>query len=51
LDANDHKSGIGRIPTQKRMKYTPCPILKMSVNGASTVFGLAGWLFKALDSH
>jgi len=35
-----HKCGIGRLFREKREPQAPCPILNMSVNGASTIFGL-----------
>jgi len=44
LDADIHKWGIGCIDKQKREWHTPCPILKMSVSGASMIIGLASWL-------
>jgi hypothetical protein len=41
LVADIHKRGTGRLSQQKYNRNTLCPILEMSVNGASNIFGLA----------
>jgi len=46
-----HKQCIGRLYRLKEKQHAPCPIMKMSVNGASTIFGLAEWLIKARDGR
>jgi len=38
---NIHKWSIGCRLWQKQLQHTPCPILKMSVNRESTMFGVA----------
>jgi len=35
-----HNNSIDKLYTGKRKRDAPCPILKMSVNVASTIFGL-----------
>jgi len=35
-----HECGIGLLSRQKREPHAPCPILNMSVNRVSTIFGL-----------
>jgi len=35
-----HNIGIDNLYTQKRKQDTLCPILKLSINGASMIFGL-----------
>jgi len=35
---------ISCLNNQKQERYTACPILKMRVNGASTISGLASWV-------
>jgi hypothetical protein len=42
-----HTESIGRLYTQKRNQHTPTPIMKMNVNCASPIFGLASWLINA----
>jgi len=39
-----HKCGIGWLYRQKSEPHAPCPILKLSVNRASTIFGLVCWV-------
>jgi len=35
---------IGHLYRQKRMLHSPCPILTMSINRATMIFGLASWV-------
>jgi hypothetical protein len=50
LDEGIHNDGICHIYKQKRNWHTWCPILTMGVNTASTILGLASWLFQvAID--
>jgi hypothetical protein len=37
------KGIFGCVYRQNRLQYTPCPIMKMSVNGASTICGHTSW--------
>jgi len=39
-----HLSNIGSLYWQKQQRHTPCGILKMSVNAASTIFSFASWV-------
>jgi hypothetical protein len=41
LDADIDERDIDCINRQKRKQYSPGPSLKMSIDAASTVFGLA----------
>jgi len=41
LVAEIHLWDIGSLYWQKQQRHAPCSILKMSVNGASTIFGVA----------
>jgi len=41
-----HKGFFAGLYRQNRMQYPPCPIMKMSVNRASTIFGHASWDIK-----
>jgi hypothetical protein len=45
--ADIHLCDIGSLYWQKQQQNAPCSILKMSVNGASTVLGLAYFVIKA----
>jgi hypothetical protein len=47
LVADIHLFDIGSLYWQKQQRNAPCSILKMSVNGASTVLGLAYFVIKA----
>jgi hypothetical protein len=47
LVADIHLFGIGSLYWQTQQRNAPCSILKMSVNGASTVLGLAYFVIKA----
>jgi hypothetical protein len=38
-----HLWDIGSLYWQKQQRHAPCGILKMSVNGASTIFSFASW--------
>jgi hypothetical protein len=38
-----HKGNFGCLYRQNRLLYPPCPIMKLSANGASTIFGHASW--------
>jgi len=42
-----HIQSIGCLYWQKRKSHIPCPIMKMGVNRASTIFGLSSWVIKA----
>jgi len=44
LVADIHLSNIGSLYWQKQQRHAPCGILKMSVNGASTIFSFASWV-------
>jgi len=44
LVANIHLSNIGSLYWQKQQRHALCGILKMSVNGASTIFSFASWV-------
>jgi hypothetical protein len=35
---------IGHLYIQKQVRHTPCPILNMTVNSESKIFGLASWV-------
>ena len=39
---------IGPLYSQQGMRYTHCPTIEMSVNIASTMFGLASWIIQGL---
>jgi hypothetical protein len=41
-----HTGSIGCLYRPKRKQHAPCLIMKMSVNGASSMFRLASWLIK-----
>jgi hypothetical protein len=43
-----HLCDIGSLYWQKQQQNAPCSILKMSINRASTVLGLAYFVIKAL---
>jgi len=47
LVADIHLFDIGSFYWQKQQQNAPCSILKMSVNGGSTVLGLAYFVIKA----
>jgi len=47
LVADIHLSDIGSLYWQKEQRHAPCRMLKMNVNGALTVFGLAYVVIKA----
>jgi len=47
LVADIHLFDIGSLYGQKQQRNAPCSILKMSVNGALTVSGLAYFVMKA----
>jgi hypothetical protein len=47
LVADIHLCDIGSLYWQKQQLHAPGGILKMSVNGASTVLGLAYFVIKA----
>jgi len=53
LVADIHWWDIGSLWGQKQQRHAPCRILKMSVNGASTVLGLAYFVIEAMhrSSH
>jgi len=38
-----HQAIFGCLYRHNTLQYPPCPIMKMSVNGASTIFGHAFW--------
>jgi len=42
--ADIHLSDIGSLYWEKQQWHAPCRILRMSVNGASTIFSLTSWL-------
>ena len=42
--AHCYKRHIGSLYRQKGMRYGHCPLLTMSVNRASTIFGYASWV-------
>jgi len=44
LVADIHLSNIGSLYWQKQLRHAPCGILKMRVNGASTIFSFASWV-------
>jgi len=44
LVADIELSNIGILYWQKQQRHAPCGILKMSVNGASTIFSFASWV-------
>jgi len=44
LVADIHLSNIGSLYWQKQQQHTPCGILKMSINGASTICSFASWV-------
>jgi len=44
LVADNHLSVIGSLYWQKQQWHAPCGILKMRVNRASMIFGLASWV-------
>jgi len=39
-----HLSNIGSLYWQQQPRHAPCGILKMSVNGVSTIFSFASWV-------
>jgi len=41
LIAAIYKQGISRLSWHTQQQHAPCPILKLSLNGASTIFSLA----------
>jgi hypothetical protein len=45
-----HKRCIGRLYKLKEKQYASCSIVKMSVNGASTIIGIAGWLINEREA-
>jgi hypothetical protein len=45
--ADIHSCDIGSIKWHKQQCHAPCGILKMSINGVSTVLGLAYFVIKA----
>jgi len=47
LVADIHLWDIGSLRGQNQQQHAPCCILKMSVNGASTVLGIANFVMKA----
>jgi len=47
LVADIHLSDIGSLYWQKQQRHAPCGILEISINGASTVLGLAYFVIKA----
>jgi len=47
LVADIHLSDIGTLYWQKQQQQAPCHILKLGVNGASTVSGVAYFVIKA----
>ena len=44
LVSDIHLWDIGSLHWQKHQRHAPCGILKMSVNGASTIFSFASWV-------
>jgi len=44
LVADIHFSDIGSLYWEKLQRHAPCRILRMSVNGASTISSFASWL-------
>jgi len=44
LVADIHLLNIGSLYWQKQQRLAPCGILKMSVNGVSTIFSFASWV-------
>jgi hypothetical protein len=38
-----HEGIFAGLYRQNRLQYPPCPIMKMSIKGASTIFGHAFW--------
>jgi len=47
LVADIHKSCISHRELQKQQLHASCPILTMSIKGASTIFCLVHWVIKA----
>jgi len=43
---NIHNGSVGILYGEKRTQNAPCPVLKMSVNGALTIFGPVSRVFK-----
>jgi len=41
-----HNQCIGRRDWEKRYSHVPCRIMKMGVNGASTIFRVSAWGIK-----
>jgi hypothetical protein len=48
LVAGIHLAGIGSLYLQKQQRYAPCRMLKMNVNGLSTVIVVAYLVIMAL---
>jgi len=44
LVADIHLSNIGSLYWQKQQRHAPCGILKMSINGVSTICSFASWV-------
>jgi len=44
LVAGSHTGIIGHLYRQNRLRYPPCPILNMSINGASMIVGHVSWV-------
>ena len=40
---------IGCLSNSKDYRHAPCPILKMSVNGVSTIIGVGSWVIQVLQ--
>jgi hypothetical protein len=53
LVADIHLGDIGSLDWPNQQRHAPCGILKMNVNGASKVLGLAYFVIKAshISSH
>jgi len=43
-----HNRHIGSLYRQKRLQHHHCPIVRLSVNGVSTIFSFASWLIYVL---
>jgi hypothetical protein len=48
LVADIHFSDIGSLYWEKLQLHAPCGILRMSIDGVSTIFGFASWLIYVL---
>jgi len=44
-----HNWSIGRLCRTKRKRHAPCPIMKMSVNGVSMIFGFVSLVIRVVN--